>query len=806
VGIVTLLKKISRGLALAFILLVGCARQYYVTECDLNHYHDLGLPAGTECNPAASIVPSSTQEPAPPTTDRPERKIRYISLAEAIAIALEQGTTGSQALDGSTSDSLAVFSGGGVGTAENGIRILALDPAIIGTNIDASLAKFDAKWITSMTWQTTDQPTGGVISGSSIASGVSPNNESATFQSALLKPLPTGGVAGITFRTTYNFQEMAAPGTLNPTYRPSLQFQFEQPLLQGFGVEINQLRPTHPGSILTPFNVGGRVEGVIITRLRFDEQRAEFERQVHVLLANVEVAYWNLYGAYGSLYASEQGLRQAYEAWNINDQRFNIGRANLADLSQSRGQYELFRSQRLAALDQVLEVERQLRGLLRLPISDCTRLVPADAPTLAPYTPDWCTAVNEALALRPELIIARNDLKFRQLDLVNQKNLLMPDLRFTSTYDINGIGTHLDGGASDPNNAFHSLATDKFNDWSLGLNLNVPLGFRDAHSAVRQAHLNIARSYAVLRDQEVKAQRFVGQQYRLLSTNYQQIEIIRSERQADGLWVNARLREFLVGRGTLDFLLEAQRAWASDLSAEYQAIAAYNNTLVRFAFATGEIMDRDRVMISEGPLPECAQIRAVEHERQRSKALVLRERANIVPCPPKVYDGHNVVGLPELPQFEAPSVPSLLEGQKSLPPLPEKLPFPVAAPSSQLSAPPFSAPVHSTPSLPLTEPRRVTTQGAMPAPVPLPAGPQPAPLALPAGPLSSPVPESLPYPQLAPPPTPASPPVIQHTPGAPGVPSPDTVPPGPSLENGGPSACLGNWDPLHCKPVTDPTR
>jgi outer membrane protein TolC len=398
-----------------------------------------------------------------------------------------------------------------------------------------------------------------------------------------------------------------------------------------------------------------------------------------VLLANVEIAYWNLYSSYGVLYANEQGLRQAFTAWDLNRQRYEAGRSNLSDLAQSRGQYELFRSQRLTALNQVLENEHQLRGLLRVPPSDGTRIVPLDAPTLAAYQPDWLTAVNEALALRPELVLARDDLKFRQLDLVNQKNLLLPDLRFTSTYNINGLGTHLDGGPSDPTNAFHSLASDQFNNWSLGLNLNVPLGFRDAHAAVRSARLNLARSYGVLQDQELKTRRFIGEQYRLLSTNYHQIEILRSQRVADGVWVDARFREFLAGRGTLDFLLEAQRNWADALSAEYQAIAAYNNTLVRFAFADGTIMDRDNVVIGEGPLPGCAQARAVEHERQRAKALVLRERANPVPCPPRDLNGRATIGLPELPTGTAPSVPALLEGQKNLPPVPEQLPPPTPA-------------------------------------------------------------------------------------------------------------------------------
>ncbi len=50
-----------------------------------------------------------------------------------------------------------------------------------------------------------------------------------------------------------------------------------------------------------------RQEGILITRIRFDQQRAEFERNVNQMLLNVEVAYWNLYGGYWTLYSREQG-------------------------------------------------------------------------------------------------------------------------------------------------------------------------------------------------------------------------------------------------------------------------------------------------------------------------------------------------------------------------------------------------------------------------------------------------------------------------------------------------------------------
>src|SRR4029077_13681602 len=130
---------------------------------------------------------------------------------------------------------------------------------------------------------------------------------------ALIKPLPAGGVAGITFNTSYTLSNLHQ--AVNPAYQPALTFSFEQPLLQGFGVEINQLRATPPGSILNPYNNTARTEGILIIRARFDEQRAEFERNVNFMLVNLEIAYWNLYGTYWTLYANEQALQQAYYAW-----------------------------------------------------------------------------------------------------------------------------------------------------------------------------------------------------------------------------------------------------------------------------------------------------------------------------------------------------------------------------------------------------------------------------------------------------------------------------------------------------------
>ena len=128
---------------------------------------------------------------------------------------------------------------------------LRLDPAQTGAGIELALSRFDAIWRTSATWSTTDRPVA-TAQDAIQASGIDAiRQQDATVFTTLQKPLSTGGVAGITMRTDYTLTNLTSQ-RVNPAYRPSLQFQFEQPLLQGFGVEINQLRTNHPGSILNP--------------------------------------------------------------------------------------------------------------------------------------------------------------------------------------------------------------------------------------------------------------------------------------------------------------------------------------------------------------------------------------------------------------------------------------------------------------------------------------------------------------------------------------------------------------------------
>lgn len=639
------------GGVLGLAALGGCRQQLYLEPQDYQAAVNNVELRKLETEPYLGTTPLATPSGGTPATVLdPSRTPRPLTLKEAIAVALEQGTTGSSGLPGLFGNQggasrldLPGFNGRGISQVDS-IKAFALEPAIAGAEVERSISKFDARWINSITWNKNDQPT------LTLQQSFS-NGDSATLSSTLAKPLPTGGVAGITFST--NYLNLANPPqntqfvSLATSYTPRLQFIFEQPLLQGFGVEINQLLTGHPGSALIPGlrpSGGQGTEGILITRLRLDQQRSQFDVFVNQMLLNVETAYWNLYSAYYNLAAQEEGLKQSLDSLFVIRERAQVAEVTRrAQLHQTQAQVEFFRGQVVTARGQVLAAERDLRTLLGLKSDDGTRLVPVDEPTLVPFRADWHELYAEALQARPELAIARQELKAQQLNLVLQRNLRRPDLRFFSSYDIAGLGRRLDGRNSedDPNrNALESLAANDFNSWQLGLRLDMPLGFRDGNALVRQAQLALYRTFWQLTYNEQKTQDALTDQYRRVEQAYALVQIQRARRREQEEFARLERAFRRIGDPRVPFettvlnIISAEREVADATAREFQAIAEYNIALAALEYVKGTIQRYNNVSVADGPLPQHVEKKAADHFRAREAALKLREHPADMPLVP----------------------------------------------------------------------------------------------------------------------------------------------------------------------------
>jgi len=723
--------------ALALGVLSGCQPVFLTREVYTDAHRPM-LPEAIEKDHTPITNPITEASPKPPTVLEPDRPARYLTLQEAIAIALENGNASGRAGPGRGlgDDTLAQFnSASSLNSQTERIRVLALNPAFANAAMEAALSRYDAIWATSMSWNTTDGVQTGIFS--------STNGHSALFGTGIVKPLPTGGVATFGFLT--NYSNLTSPPTgaftvLNPLYTARLSIGFEQPLLKDWG-PVNQLLSrlsnaqgqalpgigvfnnalnSRQGSLSSFVDRGS--EGILISRLRFDQSRAEFERSVQVLLLNSEVAYWNLYNKYGQLYSSEANLRVIHKTWQVSYNRFKAGiKDAIKEYYPVLGQYQEFRAERIRALQEVLDAERQLRNIMGLPIEDGTRLVPITPPNLAELKPDWDASLNEALHSRPELVLARDNLRYHQYQLSIQENNLRPELRAFAKYEPVGFGNSLQGsdpyidgtGTSRTGNAFQSLSSGQFADWQLGLNLIVPLGYRLEHAAIRGARLQLTQAYYFLRDQEEKTSRVVQQHYQDIAHWYERIKAHRDER----LGYQEAVRNYLelvkgdqLRPGDLA-LLDAQRRYAAALIKEYNAIAEYNNAIARFEWSKGATLRYNNVHISEGALPQAVQVRATEYEKERSKSFVLLHRPDSFDQPGR----HVVNKTSELPVIEAPAVmEEKFAPEPVAPPKPLPLPEEKKVPAKAMSLPTVEALVipEKTTSLPKVEPTEVQPRPA----------------------------------------------------------------------------------------------
>ncbi len=622
-------RLLSGGLiALAGSGVIGCKHQLFTEPADSSLLRRLEIPARIETHPDLPILPGSPLVGTTPANVLDlKRQPRFISLKEAMAIAVEKGNTGGGNTNGAVLDRLPQAGQ----PVTDSVKAFVLDPAIAQTAVERSLSKFDARWITSMSWSKQDQATLNLQQSFS-------NGDSAAFSSTLAKPLPTGGAVG--FTTSLNYQKLSDPPpantgfvTLTSSYTPRVQFVFEQPLLQGFGIEANQLLPNHPGSLLIQGfrSTGQGTEGILISRVRADQAREQFNVAINEQLLNVEVAYWTLFAAYRNLAAREDGLKAAFKALDFNIPRVEGGLEEPQLRPQLEQQYWTFYAQVIEARGQVLEADRSFRGLLGMRSDDGTVFAPADTPTETPVRIDFRAAYEEGLQTRPEVIIARQELKARQLDLRAQRYSRMPDLRFFSSYDVNGLGGRLGGRPNEDGavSALSSLGQNQFNSWQFGLRLDMPLGFRDANAIVRQSQVNLWRTWHILSDAERKVLEILTQAERQGYQAYQTIQAQRKVRESAKKRVDLIDTRIVAGQftgsGQYLQLTQAQQELANATAAEYRAVADYNSALARIEYAKGTIQRYNNISVADGPLPSFVQKKAADHFRERQAGLKLRE-------------------------------------------------------------------------------------------------------------------------------------------------------------------------------------
>lgn len=509
----------------------------------------------------------------------------------------------------------------------------------------AALSAFDAVFKGQLLFQKND----GLFNNQFIGDEGAFQQDLAEYRLGIAKLAGNGAQYGFNHVTNYELNNSPSNrfnGT-SPTsfaYDTFLEAEIRQPLFQGAGVTFNR--------IAGPNNAPGIYNGVLIARANTDIALADFEASVRDLISDVENAYWDLYFAYRDLEAKIEARNGSYDIWR--NVEANKGEKSAAIIGQAKEQYYRFAADVEDAIHGRLNdgtktnngsssgtfrrsggvrtAERRLRLITGMQLNDSQLVVPSDMPVDAASLFDWKQSRDNAIARRPELRRQRWKIKARELELLASKNHLLPRVDLLAKYRMKGFGHNLFGDGNEliqdgtfeqqiDSSAFGTLLNNDLQEWEVGVDMSVPIGFRKQHAARRHAEINLAREMSVLKEQERQviyglsnAMGELNRTSRVRTANLNRLKAANEQFEAiQNIWREQDT--------TIDLVLEAQRRVIEAKLQYFQTQVEYMLAIKAIHFEEGTLFAYHNVAVTESQAEDLAQQQHIERSRLLTRTI-----------------------------------------------------------------------------------------------------------------------------------------------------------------------------------------
>lgn len=468
-----------------------------------------------------------------------------------------------------------------------GIQVQRLDYQMAGESLRSTYGIFD--WLTSGTLAHTSSRT------PTVSQFQSSGGRSTIFDIGVNQLIPTGGSYSLGFNNSR--ATTAGGGTfISPAYRSNLDFNFTQPLLRNFGVDVTK-------------------RGITIARNTLGINREAFRSALIITTDAVEQAYLDLVYARQNVDVVKESLFLARDQARITQIRIDVGASAPLDILQPRVQIATTEELLIAAVANVRDAEDRLRALMHLPPGEWDRpIIPTDPVDYTPVSVDMQAAVTRAFELRPELRQSRLTTDIRRVQYTYARNQVLPRVDLALNYNPAGVAGRtavLDPVTGQPTGAFNTsgfsqalnqVFSNDFPTWTVGFNFGLPILNIGARAEAKRAELDWRASQT---DEEQVRQNIaveVRSLVRAVDTSAKEIAASRAAREAAEQNLDAERKRYENGMTTNFQVLQIQQQLSDARVRELQARVGFNKAVSAYHRAIGDLLDVHNIKVEEPPV------------------------------------------------------------------------------------------------------------------------------------------------------------------------------------------------------------
>lgn len=424
------------------------------------------------------------------------------------------------------------------------ISVVAYEPKQAQAQIENTESVYDPLLFADSTWRRDPNLDSSVID-------IVTEDDGRT-RAGIRKPLKTGGSISTYLESRYaDLNNAAFPRTYKNIVAPTVELQ--QPLLNNIGSKQEQT-------------------AIKIANFQANISDAEFRLKVIDVANRVARVYWKLHLSSELIAINRANLDMAEEVYRREAERHAGGISQLLDVERARSNAQVRRSTWLRSKEEYQLAMDRLKLLLNweeVTIDSDSLVIPVELPRTTFVEVDETSAIETALANRPEIMKARQELMIREVDTQLAAHQRLPKLDAFGRYSLSGYG-------DTSSDAWSDVSLNDDDAWEVGIQFEWAIGNRGADARYRKKSLGRSQAKAQLRRVQDEIKIDVKQVLHRLETISREIESNRLAKQAAEKVVEGEFTRFDIGQTSNEELLRAQDLLAATSRSLARATSEYN--------------------------------------------------------------------------------------------------------------------------------------------------------------------------------------------------------------------------------------